>query len=123
MKSFLLSVFLILTLCVSLPSEAAPSKAVTDATFVEYMGNCLDEGYVAAAATPEGRFYVDFIQAVKKSKLYYDRLTSEDKQLFADVMWELESKYTREQGCKIILDALTKGSDEVASQLLYVGKI
>ncbi|QNL29714.1 hypothetical protein Saratov15_00010 [Vibrio phage Saratov-15] len=119
MKPFLLSVFLILTLCVSLPSEAEPSPNVTRAAFVEYIGSCITDGYIAPA-TPNGKFYVDFILATKKSQIYYDRLDRAEKQLFADYLWELESKYTRAKGCRLALDAMQEGSDEMAAALVYV---
>lgn len=109
-------------------SSFSPANAVTPMSDelamvvgMEYTQQCVEEGYVIAS-NDDGKKVLDLIYMITKSRLYYDRLSFEDKQTYADALWEMQNQYTYREGCKIMVEEMISNEPTLKGTLSYLDK-
>lgn len=94
-------------------SSCVPADAKEEIDYVnmvvglEYTQACVDTGYLVPISD-EGNFTIDFIYNATESRMYYNKLSLEEKQEVADKLWELSSQLSYQDGCKLFSKSLAE---------------
>lgn len=104
MRSLLYAAILLWASCVVQASEEEVTDRIDFVVGLEYTQTCIDNGFFVPK-TKEGSDFVDYIWAATESKLYYNRLSKEGKQQVANRLWEMETMFSLDTGCKVLYEA------------------